>query len=106
MAAVLVVVVVLLNGDALHPLLLTLHELDEGVGFARGANEAVLQQLLSRYALFGGLLETERHELLEGFGEVALEGRRRVLRDQEEDAHGVEIVVGGHTLGHLDRRDA
>jgi hypothetical protein len=56
--------------------------------------------------LFGLLLNAELNKLLEGLGEVTLEDGGVVLGDQKEDPHGMEISVGGLSLGHLDGGDS
>jgi len=56
--------------------------------------------------LLGSLLEAKSNKLFESLGEVALKSRGRVLGDQEENAHGVEIGIRRLALGHLNCSDA
>lgn len=51
------------------------------------------------------LLQTSSNELFERLGEVALQHWGRVLGDQEQDAHRVQVSIWRLALGHFNRRD-
>ena len=56
--------------------------------------------------MFRVLVKTGLDELLERPAEVALQLRRRVLGDEEECPHRVEVGEGGLALGQLNSSDA
>ena len=56
--------------------------------------------------MFRVLVKTGLDELLERPAEVALQLRRRVLGDEEERPHRVEVGEGGLALGQLNSSDA
>lgn len=43
-------------------------------------------------------VQTRVHKLLEGLGEVTVEGRGCVLRDMKENSHGMHVGVGWLSL--------
>jgi hypothetical protein len=85
---------------------LALDEFLESFNFAGGADEAVLQQVPGGGAVVGVFDQALRDKVFELLAELALEARRRVLGDVEEDLHGVHVRVGRLAEGQLDGGDA
>ena len=53
----------------------------------------------------GFLVEADSHKLLEGLGEVPDQLWGRVLGDEEEDPHGMEVSVRWFSCRHLNGGD-
>lgn len=79
------------------------HDLDQGLGEGRPSDERVLQEIFGRRPPARFLAKAGGDKLPEGCAEAVLllEGGRRLLGDEEQDAHGVEVGMRGATGGHL-----
>jgi hypothetical protein len=88
------------------PVLVSCDEFLQTSRLARLANEVCLKKLLRVRTLLRVFPEAEIDELLERRREVALQRRRWVLRDEEEDLHGMYVGVWGLAVGHLECGDA
>jgi hypothetical protein len=88
------------------PVLVSCDEFLQTSRLARLANEVCLEKLLRVRTLLRVFPEAEIDELLERRREVALQRRRWVLWDEEEDLHGMYVGVWGLTVGHLECGDA
>jgi hypothetical protein len=73
------------------PPLLPLDKLGEVCCLLSPPDEGVLQKILGRRTLARVAPKTERDELLELLAEVALQRRRRVLGNKEEDLHRMDV---------------
>lgn len=90
----------------LLPLLAPLDEIDKRCRFLSPLDKRVLEQLLGRGSFVRILLEAMGDEILELLGEVALQCRRTILRDEEEHAHWMKIGIRWLALGHFYGRNA
>jgi hypothetical protein len=65
----------------------------------------VFKEFLDCGALIGVLLQTSSNEVLERLGKLALESRRGVLGDQEENTHRMQISIRRLLFGQLNGSD-
>jgi hypothetical protein len=75
-------------------------------GLAGPLHERRVEELLRRWTFLGVLAQAKMDEFLERRGEVALQYGWRVLRDQEENLHGVDIGIWRLAVCQLQRGDA
>jgi hypothetical protein len=66
----------------------------------------MLQQFLGGGTFLRVPAQAKLYELLEWLGEVPSKSGRRVLGDQEQHLHRVDVGVRGVTTGQFDRRDS
>jgi hypothetical protein len=65
----------------------------------------VFEEFFGTRSLFGLLAQTEVDKVLESLAKVALELRRRVLGDEEENLHWMNVGIWGLSVGQLQGGD-
>ena len=65
----------------------------------------MLQEFLGRRPLSGISSETQGDEILEELAEIALQRWWRVLRDEKEYLHGMNVGTGRFSMSQLESRD-
>jgi hypothetical protein len=68
-------------------------------------DKRMLKHFLGRRPLPGIPLETHLDELFEWPGKAAIQGRGRILGDQKQNFHGMNICIGRISTSQLDSRD-
>jgi hypothetical protein len=69
------------------------------------ADPGVFEEFFGTRSLFGLLAQTEVDKVLESLAKVALELRRRVLGDEEENLHWMNVGIWGLSVGQLQGGD-
>lgn len=88
-----------------RPPVVTLDELRQIARLLCPPNEGMLEKFSCRWPFLGVTLQAQLDEVLESLAEVAFQAWGRVLGNQKEHLHGMDIGIGWLSFGELKGRD-
>lgn len=87
------------------PSFVSFNQLSQVCGPSSLADPGVFEKLFGARSLFGLLAQTKVDKVFEGLAEVTLELRRRILWNEEENFHRMDVGIRGLSIGELEGGD-